>query len=67
VVVDLRGPAAVQAAESLRHAGASATLALTCDVSQPDQVQDCVAQTLKEFRQLDVVVNNAGLMTSSRS
>lgn len=63
VIVDLHGPAAVQAAEQLRSAGAAAALGIACDVSQPEQVQACVAQTLSAFHRLDVVVNNAGLMT----
>jgi 2-deoxy-D-gluconate 3-dehydrogenase len=35
-------------------------LVLTCDVSAEDQVRESVATALREFGQLDVVVNNAG-------
>lgn len=63
VIADLHGPAAHAAAEQLRTSGAAETLGLACDVSQPAQVKDCVAQTLLRFQRLDVIVNNAGLMT----
>jgi NAD(P)-dependent dehydrogenase (short-subunit alcohol dehydrogenase family) len=35
-------------------------LVLTCDVSAENQVRESVATVLREFGQLDVVVNNAG-------
>lgn len=38
-------------------------LPLVCDVSQEPQVQACVQRVLDRFGALDVVVNNAGLMT----
>lgn len=63
VIVDLHGPAAAQAAQGLRRAGAAAVLGLGCDITQPDQVKSCVTTVLTEFRQLDVIVNNAGPMT----
>ena len=34
---------------------------MLCDVSQPDQVQAVVDQTMRSFGQIDVLVNNAGI------
>ena len=63
VIADLHGDQAQKAAEGLRAAGAADALGVACDVSRADQVQACVAQTLASFGGLDVIVNNAGLMT----
>ena len=38
-------------------------LELVCDVSREADVEDCVRQVLDRFGALDVVVNNAGLMS----
>lgn len=32
-----------------------------CDVTQPDQVERLVAQVLAEFKQIDILINNAGI------
>jgi NAD(P)-dependent dehydrogenase (short-subunit alcohol dehydrogenase family) len=37
------------------------TLALTCDVSQPDQVEATLAATVERFGRIDILVNNAGI------
>ncbi|PYE56317.1 SDR family NAD(P)-dependent oxidoreductase [Deinococcus yavapaiensis] len=60
VIADLDGDAAAKAAEGL---GASGALGVGCDVSDPEQVGACVDATTSRFGRLDVVVNNAGLMT----
>ncbi|MEN9723245.1 MAG: putative ketoacyl reductase [Pseudomonadota bacterium] len=44
---------------SARSSGAE--LALACDVADRDQVREAIAQVVKKFGSLDVVVNNAGL------
>ena len=36
------------------------TLALTCDVALPDQVEAAAAQVKQRFGRLDALVNNAG-------
>ncbi len=41
-------------------AGGGEALAITTDVSQLDDVQTCVAQTMDRFNRLDVLLNNAG-------
>ncbi len=44
-----------------RSAGDGAVLALQTDVSQANEVQQMVLQTLDHFGRLDVLVNNAGI------
>ena len=39
------------------------SLALPMDVSEPAQVDEAIAQTLKELGRLDILVNNAGVNT----
>jgi NAD(P)-dependent dehydrogenase (short-subunit alcohol dehydrogenase family) len=34
-----------------------------CDVSRPDQVEELIAETVKKFGRIDVMVNNAGVFT----
>jgi NAD(P)-dependent dehydrogenase (short-subunit alcohol dehydrogenase family) len=36
-------------------------LALTCDVSQPSQVEGAIAATVERFGRIDILVNNAGI------
>lgn len=37
------------------------TLAITCDISVPDQVSSAIVQTLAKFGRIDALVNNAGI------
>jgi gluconate 5-dehydrogenase len=48
-----------QAAEQLKSLGVR-TLALACDVKNPDQVNGVVQQTLSQFGRIDILINNAG-------
>jgi len=48
-----------QAAEELRLLGVK-TLALGCDVKNPDQVQAVVNATVSQFGRIDILINNAG-------
>ena len=50
------------AEETARLLGPDA-IGLGCDVGDETQVEACVAAALARFGQLDVIVNNAGLMT----
>jgi len=42
-------------------AAPDATLALRCDVSNPDQVREAVAKAAAHFGRIDALVNNAGI------
>lgn len=48
-----------QAAEELRQLGIK-TLALGCDVKNPEQVHEVVKQTVEKFGRIDILINNAG-------
>ena len=63
VVADRDGDRANAAAEQVKHAGAPDAWACVCDVADQAQVARCVADTIVRGGTLDVVVNNAGLMT----
>lgn len=63
VVADLDQQGAAKALDELCSAGAPGGWVAQCDVSQEKQVQGCIQGTLERFGRLDVVVNNAGLMT----
>ncbi|MFN7931239.1 MAG: glucose 1-dehydrogenase [Blastocatellia bacterium] len=62
VVADLDQHKAETAVEAVKAAGAPDALASACDVSKEVQVEAAVNGALDRFGQLDVVVNNAGLM-----
>lgn len=51
-----------QVANNLTRAGATAW-PLACDVSQPSQVQEMVAQVIDRYGRVDILVNNAGTIT----
>src|SRR5437764_7356380 len=63
VIADRDPEQAAHAADEVKRAGAPDAWGAGCDVSQDAQVEACVAQTLQRFGRLDVVVNNAGVMT----
>jgi NAD(P)-dependent dehydrogenase (short-subunit alcohol dehydrogenase family) len=56
-LVDIDAAAAERAAREL---GGEA-IALRCDVTKPDEVQQAIAATVEAFGGLDVMVNNAGI------
>jgi glucose 1-dehydrogenase len=59
-ILDIKAEKAMQSAEELKKKGAR-VIAVPCDVSVKAQVQDAMAQTIKEFGKIDVLVNNAGI------
>jgi NAD(P)-dependent dehydrogenase (short-subunit alcohol dehydrogenase family) len=63
VVADLGAQAIDAAVVQARQAGAPDALGQVCDVSDEDAVQACVAACIGRFGAVDVIVNNAGLMT----
>ena len=52
---------AVETAEQIRSQGGEA-MALTCDVSNEEQVTAMVGQTIDVYGRIDVLFNNAGIM-----
>lgn len=50
----------VAAAEKIRQETGVRTLAVGCNVSKLEEVQNLVAVTMKEFGRIDILVNNAG-------
>jgi NAD(P)-dependent dehydrogenase (short-subunit alcohol dehydrogenase family) len=58
-VLDKEEQYAVRTAEAIGKSGGRA-LAVTCDVTGEDQVEEMFAGIVKEFGALDILVNNAG-------
>jgi NAD(P)-dependent dehydrogenase (short-subunit alcohol dehydrogenase family) len=61
VMVDIN-PDKLQAAQKQIASDPMQTLTCTCDVANPADVEKAVNRTLEYFGQIDVIVNNAGLM-----
>ena len=62
VIADLDGKKA-EAAAAETASGTSNAFGTACDVANEEQVRDAVAKTLDRFQRMDVIVNNAGLMS----
>src|SRR5690606_27889705 len=60
VLADLDADAAAEAASRLEAAGYTAVPVRT-DVADPQSVQDLVAEVVRRFGRIDVLVNNAGI------
>ena len=60
VVVQRRIDLAVKTAQDIQELGKK-SLALKVDVSQPENVEGMVKQTLDKFGKIDILVNNAGV------
>jgi NAD(P)-dependent dehydrogenase (short-subunit alcohol dehydrogenase family) len=63
VVADLHEEKAAAAAEGARRAGAPDALGVGCDVSSEEAVAAATRRVLDAFSRLDVLVNDAGLMS----
>ena len=60
-LVDRDQPELELVMSGLPPAQAEAALALPYDISEPDQVEEMIAETMKTFGRIDVLVNNAGV------
>ena len=65
VLADLNGEKAEQAAAELRRAGHTA-IGLATDVTVLAQVKILMTAALDEFDQIDILVNSAGILRSTR-
>jgi NAD(P)-dependent dehydrogenase (short-subunit alcohol dehydrogenase family) len=63
VIADLHEQPAEAAADQVKRAGAPDAMAVVCDVSHEPQVTALGKRVLSSFGSIDVIVNNAGLMT----
>src|SRR3982750_4722544 len=63
ILADLKGDAAEHSAGEVRQAGGPDALGMACDVASEAQVAAAVKTAMDRFGRLDIVVNNAGLMT----
>jgi NAD(P)-dependent dehydrogenase (short-subunit alcohol dehydrogenase family) len=63
VIADLKGDAAQAAADKLVADAGGTAIGVACDVGSEEQVAAAVQTALDRFGRVDVIVNNAGLMT----
>jgi NAD(P)-dependent dehydrogenase (short-subunit alcohol dehydrogenase family) len=63
VIADLKVDAAQRTAEKLVASGGGAAIGVACDVGSEEQVETAARTAVERFGRLDVIVNNAGLMT----
>jgi NAD(P)-dependent dehydrogenase (short-subunit alcohol dehydrogenase family) len=63
VIADLDAGAAQARAKAIADANGGRAAGVACDVGDEGQVQACVQIALQMFGRIDVIVNNAGLMT----
>lgn len=61
VCADINGEALQVGVQEILNAGGTA-LAIQADVTQADSMRQLVAQALDEYGQVDVLINNAGIM-----
>jgi 3-oxoacyl-[acyl-carrier protein] reductase len=60
VVADTHERRTGEVAEALKSEGYKA-IGVVCDVTDPEQVENAVKQTLSQFGRIDILVNNAGI------
>ncbi len=62
VVVDYVGsPDAPNKTEDAIKAFGGRSIAVECDISKPDEVENLIGRTIQEFGRIDILVNNAGV------
>jgi NAD(P)-dependent dehydrogenase (short-subunit alcohol dehydrogenase family) len=62
-MADLKPDAAEAAAAALVARAGGEAIGIACDVGSEEQVEAAIATTIARFGRIDVIVNNAGLMT----
>lgn len=65
VVADLAPASAERVTQALAAEGHE-SLAVRCDVAKSDDMRNLVAQTLKRYKRIDIMVNNAGMSHPNR-
>jgi NAD(P)-dependent dehydrogenase (short-subunit alcohol dehydrogenase family) len=60
VVADISEHGSHETSRMIKEAGGRA-LSVKCDVSQSEEVKNCLAQTIEAFGRLDIAFNNAGV------
>lgn len=61
ILVDVDADAAEKSAEKLNALGSQGSIGVRCDITQRDQVETTVSDTVARFGGIDVLVNNAGI------
>lgn len=59
-VIDITEEAGTNTVQAIKEAGGEA-IAIGCDVSKADQVENAVEQVISTFGRIDILVNNAGV------
>ncbi|MGE4252688.1 MAG: 3-hydroxybutyrate dehydrogenase [Parvibaculaceae bacterium] len=65
-IADLKGEAAAAAAAELGKRGPGKALGVAMDVTSEDEVNDGVAQVVRQFGTVDILVSNAGIQIVHR-
>jgi NAD(P)-dependent dehydrogenase (short-subunit alcohol dehydrogenase family) len=66
VLSDVEAARPVEVAESLRDGGAEVA-GVVCDVRAPDEVEALAAETVQRFGRVDLLCNNAGVVTGGKA
>ena len=64
VILDINETAALECAQSIDPAGCR-SLAVSCDVSNKDSVNQTITRIIEKFQTVDILVNNAGITDDS--
>jgi 3-oxoacyl-[acyl-carrier protein] reductase len=60
VILDINETAALKCAQSIDPAGGR-SLAISCDVSSQDSVNQAISKIIEKYQTVDILVNNAGI------